>query len=74
MRTLVAAGGVAANSRLRADLEQMGQELGVPVYMPPLSLCGDNAAMIAGLAGMGSGILSPASFDLDIDPSWADFR
>ena len=30
--------------------------------------------MIAGLAGMGSGILSPASFDLDIDPSWADFR
>ena len=50
VRTLVAAGGVAANSRLRADLEQMGQELGVPVYMPPLSLCGDNAAMIGAQA------------------------
>lgn len=50
VRTLVAAGGVAANSRLRADLEQMGRELGVPVYMPPLSLCGDNAAMIGAQA------------------------
>lgn len=50
VRTLVAAGGVAANSRLRADLEQMGKKLGVPVYMPPLSLCGDNAAMIGAQA------------------------
>lgn len=48
--TLVAAGGVAANSRLRHDLHQMADELGVPIYMPPLSLCGDNAAMIGAQA------------------------
>ncbi len=47
---LVAAGGVAANSRLRADLEALAKELGVPIYMPPLSLCGDNAAMIGAQA------------------------
>lgn len=41
------AGGVAANSKIRADLETMSKKLGVQIYMPPLSLCGDNAAMIA---------------------------
>ena len=47
---LVAAGGVAANSRLRRDLHAMADSLGVPIYMPPLSLCGDNAAMIGAQA------------------------
>lgn len=47
---LVAAGGVAANSRLRADLEKMAEGFNVPIYMPPLSLCGDNAAMIGAQA------------------------
>ncbi|MDO4173495.1 MAG: tRNA (adenosine(37)-N6)-threonylcarbamoyltransferase complex transferase subunit TsaD [Eubacteriales bacterium] len=50
VHTLVAAGGVAANSRLRADLECMARELGAPIYMPPLHLCGDNAAMIGAQA------------------------
>lgn len=50
IKTLVAAGGVAANSRLRADLERMAKKMGVPIYMPPLSLCGDNAAMIGAQA------------------------
>ena len=50
VKTLVASGGVAANSRLRHDLHQMADELGVPIYMPPLSLCGDNAAMIGSQA------------------------
>lgn len=50
IKTLVAAGGVAANSRLRADLNKLSEELGVPIYMPPLSLCGDNAAMIGAQA------------------------
>ena len=44
------AGGVAANSQLRADLEKMAEGFGVPIYMPPLSLCGDNAAMIGAQA------------------------
>ena len=43
---LVAAGGVAANSRIRADLERAAKEAGVELYVPPLRLCGDNAAMI----------------------------
>ena len=40
------AGGVAANSRIRGDMEKLCDQLGVNLYMPPLSLCGDNAAMI----------------------------
>jgi len=48
--TLAIAGGVAANSRIRADLIQKTREMGVRLCMPPLSLCGDNAAMIGAQA------------------------
>lgn len=44
--TLVLAGGVAANSYLREQLQLRGKEMGIRVVIPPLSLCGDNAAMI----------------------------
>ena len=47
---LAVAGGVAANSRIRHDLAQAAERLGVSLYMPPLSLCGDNAAMIGAQA------------------------
>ena len=40
------AGGVAANSRIRRDVTAMAERLGVEVFIPPLSLCGDNGAMI----------------------------
>ena len=40
------AGGVAANSRIRADLERACRESGDKLYLPALSLCGDNGAMI----------------------------
>ena len=40
------AGGVAANSRIRADLEAACKEKGIQLYMPELKYCGDNAAMI----------------------------
>ena len=43
---LVAAGGVAANSRIRADLEAAAKEAGIALYVPPLRLCGDNGAMV----------------------------
>ena len=43
---LVAAGGVAANSMLRAALEKLGEEKGGQLYLPPLKCCGDNGAMI----------------------------
>ncbi len=45
--TIAMAGGVSANSGLRGAMEAMCQKHGYTLYMPPLSLCGDNAAMIA---------------------------
>ena len=45
-KTIVAAGGVAANSIIRASLERACREAGCRLYLPPLSLCGDNGAMI----------------------------
>lgn len=43
---LAVAGGVAANSRIRADFERACHDAGLALYIPPLRLCGDNAAMI----------------------------
>jgi len=42
-------GGVAANSRLRQKLITDAGQRGIRVYIPSLHLCGDNAAMIAGV-------------------------
>lgn len=44
---LVVAGGVAANSHLRARLSDVAKSAGAAIFIPPVSLCGDNAAMIA---------------------------
>ena len=49
-RKVAVAGGVAANSRIRADILEAAQKLGAEVYMPPLKLCGDNGAMIGSQA------------------------
>jgi len=46
-RTLVVAGGVAANTRLRAALQTIAAERGLDFVAPPLALCTDNAVMIA---------------------------
>ena len=43
---VVVAGGVAANSRIRADFQRAAKENGFSLYIPPLRLCGDNGAMI----------------------------
>lgn len=45
-RALVAAGGVAANSVIRADLHAACGKAGVRLFLPPLKWCGDNGAMI----------------------------
>ena len=47
MDTIVLAGGVSANSGLRAGMEAACAERGYRLYAPPLSLCGDNGAMVA---------------------------
>lgn len=49
-RTLVVAGGVSANQRLRRQLSHSADQLGWQLHFPPLNLCTDNGAMIA-LAG-----------------------
>ncbi len=50
IRNLIIGGGVAANSRLREVLEDAATSNSIKVYSPALSLCMDNAAMVAGLA------------------------
>jgi N6-L-threonylcarbamoyladenine synthase len=50
-RSIGISGGVSANSRLRAEAEARGVKHGIPVFIPPLALSTDNAAMI-GAAGL----------------------
>lgn len=45
-KKIAVAGGVAANSRIRADFAAAAEKAGAKLFVPPLKLCGDNAAMI----------------------------
>ena len=45
-KKIAIAGGVAANSRIRADFRAAAEKEGCKLFVPPLRLCGDNAAMI----------------------------
>ena len=47
IKEIAIAGGVSANSGLRAELQNLGQELGWNVYIPQFQYCTDNAGMIA---------------------------
>lgn len=51
VKTLVLGGGVTANSVLRAKMADAARYNGVRLYLPPMKLCLDNAAMVAGLGG-----------------------
>lgn len=50
IKTLIVAGGVAANSGLRERFETLTKENGVELYIPSLKYCTDNAAMIGAVA------------------------
>jgi N6-L-threonylcarbamoyladenine synthase len=65
------AGGVSANSRLRKDFAERAARIGLPAYVPALSLSTDNAAMIAaaGLRNFHAG--KRAALDLNADASLA---
>jgi N6-L-threonylcarbamoyladenine synthase len=67
---LVLCGGVAANSRLRSLAVERGVEARLKVFLPPLRLCTDNAAMIAvaGTHALQRG--ERASPTLSADPAW----
>jgi len=64
-RSVGIAGGVSANSRLRKDAAARGAREGLPVFVPPLALSTDNAAMIAaaGLRKIERGATSPFDFN-----------
>jgi N6-L-threonylcarbamoyladenine synthase len=61
------AGGVSANSRLRAELKARGDAREVPTFLPSLELSTDNAAMIAaaGLRKLRAGVTSPLEMNAD---------
>ena len=66
---LVVAGGVAANQGLR---ERLAQEItDIPVLIPPLRLCGDNAGMIALAGAIAYQQGQRADWDLNAKPSLA---
>ena len=46
-KKIVVAGGMAANSRIRRDFAAAAEREGATLYIPPLKLCGDNAAMMS---------------------------
>ena len=46
LKHLAIAGGVSANSELRKRVTELGNELGIKVYLPEFQFCTDNAAMI----------------------------
>jgi N6-L-threonylcarbamoyladenine synthase len=66
-RSIGVAGGVSANSRLRADLTYHGEQREMPTFLPSLALSTDNAAMIAaaGLRKLRAGVLAPPDFNAD---------
>ncbi|MBU0509743.1 tRNA (adenosine(37)-N6)-threonylcarbamoyltransferase complex transferase subunit TsaD [bacterium] len=70
IRALVAAGGVAANSQLRAKLKAAAEEAEIEYIVPPPRYCMDNAAMIAYLAWKLSQREIPASISHPVRPRW----
>lgn len=66
---MAAVGGVSLNSRLRERLRDLAEERGVRLLLAAPKHCGDNAAMIAGLAGMWQGIGGSSVMALDADPN-----
>lgn len=64
-RKIALAGGVAANSGLRGKLSEEAEKRGLELFVPPLSLCGDNAAMIGAQAFYEYGKGKPADESLN---------
>lgn len=70
LRRLAVGGGVTANKRLRAELEELCRNLGAELFIPPMALCTDNAAMAAlAVEKWQAGEFAPP--DLDAVPNFA---
>ncbi len=68
-KALVVGGGVSLNARLRARLGEVAAEAGVPIFTAQPKYCGDNAAMIAGLAFYRRRLEGDAALAADVSPS-----
>lgn len=64
IRSFVLAGGVAANQKIRAKLENLASEFQLRFVAPPLPLCTDNGVMIAwaGIEKLKRGLIDPLNF------------
>lgn len=67
VRSILVAGGVSANKLLR---ERFQEEADRPVLVPPLSLCTDNAAMVAAVAHQRFLAGQRDALDIDVLPTW----
>lgn len=69
-RNIVVAGGVAANVALRLTLQDLADARDFTLHVPPIALCGDNAAMIAwaGAERHARGLIDP--LDFAVRPRW----
>lgn len=65
---LMVAGGVAANQGLRNRLDQLAKDKGYHIFIPPLNLCTDNAAMIGAAAYVAYKKNKRAEMDLNAEP------
>ena len=68
---VILAGGVSANSYLRAEMKKEMENLGVELNIPPMWCCTDNASMIAKVAERLYDLKVFASLDLGVDPNWS---
>lgn len=68
--TIVMAGGVAANSRLRQKMRETAAEYGIKVLYPSISLCTDNASMIAHLGHRYLEMGKRSGLDMNGRPDW----
>lgn len=69
VKQVIIAGGVAANKGLRTALQKRFSTTDIPVLIPPINLCTDNAAMIAAAASVQFNRKQFASWDLNGKPS-----
>ena len=67
-KSIGVAGGVSANSRLRADIQEHGRLREMPIFLPSLQLSTDNAAMIAAAGEVAFRKGVRAGWDLDAEP------
>ncbi|MFQ5465169.1 MAG: tRNA (adenosine(37)-N6)-threonylcarbamoyltransferase complex transferase subunit TsaD [Thermodesulfobacteriota bacterium] len=71
--TMVLAGGVACNSRLRAKMTDFASGRGVKLFIPPPRYCSDNAAMVAALGYHQLREGNVGDLDMNARPTWEGF-